>query len=25
MKRIFKYVFRTYVETFKHVPPGAMS
>ncbi|KAA5969201.1 stress response protein AzuC [Pantoea anthophila] len=25
MKRIFKYVFRAYVETFKHVPPGAMS
>ncbi|WP_370881467.1 stress response protein AzuC [Pantoea anthophila] len=24
MKRIFKYVFRAYVETFKHVPPGAM-
>ncbi|TPV21002.1 stress response protein AzuC [Pantoea anthophila] len=25
MKRIFKYVFRAYVETFKYVPPGAMS
>ncbi|MFW0700774.1 stress response protein AzuC [Pantoea sp. R13S299] len=24
MKRILKYVFRAYVETFKHVPPGAM-
>ncbi|WP_425002768.1 stress response protein AzuC [Pantoea agglomerans] len=24
MKRIFKHVFRSYVETFKHVPPGAM-
>ncbi|WP_215848200.1 MULTISPECIES: stress response protein AzuC [Pantoea] len=24
MKRIIKYVFRAYVETFKHVPPGAM-
>ncbi|AYP24956.1 MULTISPECIES: stress response protein AzuC [Pantoea] len=24
MKRIFKHVFRAYVETFKHVPPGAM-
>ncbi|MBS6034191.1 MULTISPECIES: stress response protein AzuC [Pantoea] len=24
MKRIFNYVFRAYVETFKHVPPGAM-
>ncbi|WP_409521002.1 stress response protein AzuC [Pantoea sp.] len=25
MKRIFKYVFRAYVATFRHVPPGAMS
>ncbi|MFV9670537.1 stress response protein AzuC [Pantoea sp. Ep11b] len=25
MKRIFKYVFRAYVETFRHVPPGAMN
>ncbi|KAA5931092.1 stress response protein AzuC [Pantoea eucalypti] len=24
MKRIIKHVFRAYVETFKHVPPGAM-
>ncbi|MCA1179161.1 MULTISPECIES: stress response protein AzuC [unclassified Pantoea] len=24
MKRFFRYVFRTYVETFKHVPPGAL-
>ncbi|KAA5948855.1 stress response protein AzuC [Pantoea sp. Bo_2] len=24
MKRILKHVFRAYVETFKHVPPGAM-
>ncbi|WP_380182686.1 stress response protein AzuC [Kalamiella sp. sgz302252] len=24
MKKIFNYVFRSYVETFKHVPPGAM-
>ncbi|MBK0097813.1 stress response protein AzuC [Erwinia sp. S63] len=25
MKRFFRYVFRTYVETFKHVPPGALN
>ncbi|QTO54145.1 stress response protein AzuC [Duffyella gerundensis] len=25
MRRFIKYVFRTYVNTFKHVPPGAMS
>ncbi|WP_156484915.1 stress response protein AzuC [Erwinia sp. ErVv1] len=25
MKKFLKYVFRTYVETFKHVPPGALS
>ncbi|WP_409451054.1 stress response protein AzuC [Erwinia sp.] len=24
MRKIIKYVFRSYVETFKHVPPGAM-
>ncbi|RRZ91655.1 stress response protein AzuC [Erwinia sp. 198] len=24
MKRVINYVFRSYVETFKHVPPGAM-
>ncbi|QDY43726.1 MULTISPECIES: stress response protein AzuC [Pantoea] len=24
MKRFFRYVFRSYVETFKHVPPGAL-
>ncbi|MGE9553744.1 stress response protein AzuC [Erwinia amylovora] len=24
MKKFFNYVFRCYVETFKHVPPGAM-
>ncbi|WP_147200483.1 stress response protein AzuC [Pantoea sp. CCBC3-3-1] len=24
MKRFFNYVFSCYVETFKHVPPGAM-
>ncbi|WP_442897166.1 stress response protein AzuC [Erwinia sp. CGal63] len=24
MKKIVNYVFRSYVETFKHVPPGAM-
>ncbi|MFJ5161713.1 stress response protein AzuC [Pantoea sp. NPDC088449] len=25
MKRFFRYVFRSYVETFKHVPPGALN
>ncbi|WP_442954668.1 stress response protein AzuC [Pantoea sp. LMR881] len=25
MKRFMKYVFRAYVETFKHVPPGALN
>ncbi|WP_428946396.1 stress response protein AzuC [Pantoea sp. FN060301] len=25
MKNFFKYVFRSYVNVFKHVPPGAMS
>ncbi|MFU9137601.1 stress response protein AzuC [Erwinia tasmaniensis] len=25
MKKFLKYVFRTYVETFRHVPPGALS
>ncbi|WP_437613761.1 stress response protein AzuC [Erwinia sp. V71] len=25
MKKIFSYVFRAYVETFKHVPPGALN
>ncbi|WP_413649164.1 stress response protein AzuC [Pantoea sp. B65] len=25
MKKFFKYVFRAYVETFKHVPPGALN
>ncbi|WP_416381882.1 stress response protein AzuC [Pantoea sp. JZ29] len=25
MKRLFKYVFHAYVETFKHVPPGALN
>jgi len=24
MKRFIRYVFRAYVETFKHVPPGAL-
>ncbi|MBC3947410.1 stress response protein AzuC [Erwinia persicina] len=24
MKKFFKYVFRVYVDTFKHVPPGAV-
>ncbi|MEY8770678.1 MULTISPECIES: stress response protein AzuC [Erwinia] len=24
MKKVINYVFRSYVETFKHVPPGAM-
>ncbi|WP_390902558.1 MULTISPECIES: stress response protein AzuC [Winslowiella] len=24
MKKFFKYVFRTYVEAYKHVPPGAL-
>ncbi|KAA6096325.1 MULTISPECIES: stress response protein AzuC [Pantoea] len=25
MKRFFRSVFRSYVETFKHVPPGALN
>ncbi|WP_407704426.1 MULTISPECIES: stress response protein AzuC [Winslowiella] len=25
MKKFFKYVFRAYVETYKHVPPGALN
>ncbi|WP_352411550.1 stress response protein AzuC [Mixta sp. BE291] len=25
MKKFFRYVFRAYVETFKHVPPGALN
>ncbi|WP_369408702.1 stress response protein AzuC [[Erwinia] mediterraneensis] len=25
MKKFFRYVFRSYVETFKHVPPGALN
>ncbi|WP_152607468.1 stress response protein AzuC [Pantoea stewartii] len=25
MRRFFKYVFHAYVETFKHVPPGALN
>ncbi|XXN65908.1 stress response protein AzuC [Enterobacter ludwigii] len=25
MKRFFRNVFRSYVETFKHVPPGALN
>ncbi|MBK4785111.1 MAG: stress response protein AzuC [Pantoea sp. Pent] len=25
MKRFFRSVFRSYVDTFKHVPPGALN